>query len=125
MKVLVCDDDPASRLVIKRLIEGYFRYPVTECGNGADALDLLARDTYSFMFLDLTMPVMDGIEALTKIRQTPETRSLPVIILSGENDQEAIERVLQLGITDYLLKPPRTQAVLSKVEKVVSALSRK
>src|SRR5215216_3934869 len=125
MMVLVCDDDPASRLVIKRLIEGYFRYPVTECGNGADALDLLARDNYEFMFLDLSMPVMDGVEALRKIRETPATKALPVIILSGENDQEAIERVLQLGITDYLLKPPRTQAVLSKVEKIVRGLSPK
>jgi two-component system cell cycle response regulator len=74
------------------------------------------------MFLDLTMPVMDGIETLTRLRQSPETANLPVIILSGEKDQEAIEKVIRLGIADYVLKPPRTQAVIAKVEKVVSTL---
>jgi CheY-like chemotaxis protein len=122
MKVLVCDDDAACRVIIKKLVEGYFRCEVSECTNGADALALLSRDTYAFMFLDLTMPVMDGAEALKQIRESPATKDLPVIILSGENDAEAITKVMQLGIADYMLKPPRTQAILSKVEKVLRAL---
>ena len=122
MKVLVCDDDAASRLAIKGLIERYFRCTVTECANGAEALELLTKDVYAFMFLDLNMPVLDGIEALKQIRAAPATKTLPVVILSGENDSDAIEQVMRLGISDYVLKPPHTHAVISKVERIVKML---
>jgi two-component system, cell cycle response regulator len=122
MNVLLCDDDAPTRLIIRNLLEGYFKCTVAECANGAEALEMLGHEEFAFMFLDLTMPVMDGVEALEKIRQTPATKDLPVIILSGESDQQKIVKVARLGISEYVLKPPRTTTVVGKIEKVIRSL---
>jgi CheY-like chemotaxis protein len=124
VKVLVCDDDAGSRLIVRRLLESFFKCEVAECTNGADALEMLQQDSYSFLFLDLSMPVMDGVETLTQLRQTPSISHLPVIILSGENDADEIQKVMTLGITEYVLKPPAAHAVVQKVERIIKTLPR-
>ncbi len=123
MRALICDDDRAIRLTLRRLLEGYFRCDIIECRHGKEALDALHAGGIDFALLDLSMPVMDGIEVLTAIRRSAATKDMPVIILSSESDHAEIAKVVGLGVSDYVLKPPRTHLVAGKVEKVMQQIA--
>jgi two-component system chemotaxis response regulator CheY len=122
MQVLICDDDPTTRFVIKRMLTHNFGCTVSECADGAQALEALAREKFTFIFLDLEMPGMNGLETLETIRKTPETKHLPVIVLSNERRREIVQRLLELGISEYLLKPPRAESLVPKVQKLRHSL---
>jgi two-component system, chemotaxis family, chemotaxis protein CheY len=119
MQVLVCDDDPTTRFVIKRMLTQNFGCNVTECGDGAAALRVLAGDEkFTFMLLDLEMPGMNGTETLEAIRKSTATRDLPVIVLSNERRREVVQKLLTLKISDYVLKPPRPEQLIPKIQRL-------
>ena len=122
MQALVCDDDAAIRFIVSRIIKDSFGCTVRECADGVEALDWLAREKFAFAILDIEMPTMNGVETLEEIRASEATRDLPVIILSRERDETNVMKLMQLGISDYLLKPPRQHIVVAKVEKVIKML---
>jgi CheY-like chemotaxis protein len=124
MKVLVCDDDAASRFVARRMLEDHFRCEVFECGDGVEALEAMARQKFSFILLDYEMPGMNGAETLEEIRESPTTRDVPVIILSRERAEANIVKLVRLGISDYILKPLRSDVAVSKIAKVIAMLPR-
>ena len=105
--VLVVDDEPFVRLSLVSLhsfeVEGFDF--AAEAGNGAEALDVLAsRPEIEIVLLDLSMPVMDGIEVLRRLRAEPPRRPMAVVVLSAHDDYHLVRSAFQLGATDYLLK---------------------
>jgi adenylate cyclase len=113
--ILIVDDQERSRALYRALLsrEGY---QVLEAGRGEEALALVRARRPDLILLDLYLPTLSGYEVLERLRADPATRGIPVVILSVEDDQEAIARGLQLGAADYLVKgftPPRE--VLGKV----------
>jgi CheY-like chemotaxis protein len=122
MQVLVCDDDPTTRFVIKRMLTHNFGCTVSECGDGAQALELVAKEKFTFVLLDLEMPGMNGLETLEAIRKSAETKHIPVIVLSNERRREIVQRLLELGISEYLLKPPRAESLVPKIQKLRHSL---
>lgn len=104
-RVLVVDDDPVSRTLARSLLESD-GIVVTEAGDGMGAIQALAAGMeFDLCVLDLNMPNVDGREVLQKIREAPETRTLPVIVLTGNNDGEAEIELMQAGADDYIRKP--------------------
>ena len=78
----------------------------------------------SLILLDLILPGIDGFEVLHRIRQSPETGRVPVIILSNLGQKEDIDRGLQLGATDYLIKARFTPGeIVGKVTAILGAKS--
>ena len=124
MNVLVCDDDRATRFVVNRILTQQFGVVVTECSNGLDALKTLARGRFHFMLLDIEMPSMSGIEVLELMRASRRTKDLPVIVLTHVRDGDAVKYLLKLGVSDYLLKPPRTDKLVEKVQRLLRVLPR-
>jgi CheY-like chemotaxis protein/phosphoribosyl 1,2-cyclic phosphodiesterase len=103
-RVLIVDDDPDLR-ALARVALTKVGLVVLEAGGAAEALDLIAGDVPSVIVLDVLMPEIDGLELLRRLRQLPETKDLPVLMLTSLDDPESLRKGFDLGCTDYLTKP--------------------
>jgi len=125
--VLVVDDEPFVRLSLASLhpfgAEGFDF--VAEAGNGAEALAILGdRPEIDIVLLDLSMPVMDGLEVLRHLRAHPPRHPPAVVVLSAHDDYHLVRDAFKLGATDYLLKSDLDAgALLSALEKAASGLA--
>ncbi len=68
MHVLVCDDDNATRFAVKRMLTQHLPCTVSECADGVQALQMIGRERFAFILLDVEMPAMSGIEVLELLR---------------------------------------------------------
>lgn len=101
-RVLIIEDDKKFRVLLKRLLEKKFRKEVLEAAHGAEGLEVYKNESPDLIFLDISMPIMDGYECLTRIRE--EDQKIPVVILTCISSRECVERVSQLGIDAYIVK---------------------
>lgn len=101
--ILIVDDSSFSRRMIKRSLPELWRSLVTEASGGRHALKLCETHQYDLMFLDLTMPDIDGLEVL-KVLSERGVKS-KIFVISADAQRTSKEMVLQLGATDFLEKP--------------------
>ncbi|HKC23479.1 MAG TPA: response regulator, partial [Thermoanaerobaculia bacterium] len=102
--VLLVEDNPLNREVARELLGGA-GVRVTETTNGAEALRLLAEQSFHAVLMDVQMPEMDGIEATRRIRADSRLRDLPVIAMTAHAMAGDRERFLSAGMSDYVAKP--------------------
>ena len=125
--VLVVDDEPFVRLSLASLhpfgAEGFDF--AAEAGNGAEALAIIAaRPEIDIVLLDLSMPVMDGLEVLRRLRAEPPPRPPAVVVLSAHDDYHLVRDAFNLGATDYLLKSELDADLLrAALDKAASGLA--
>lgn len=122
MKALIVDDEPTVRLLLSRILRKEVDCAVTEATNGIEALDLLARHHFDFVVIDIMMPIMDGLETLEAIRNTPQLRNLPVMVLSAVRDEAQVRQLVSLGVSAYLTKPLRPSDASARVQRFVAQL---
>jgi two-component system, sensor histidine kinase len=106
-RVMVAEDHPVNRKVMHALLSK-LNCTVTFCENGQEAVDAVARETFDLVFMDIHMPVMDGLAATRLIRQSgvgPQT--LPIIALTADVMNEARENTRKAGLNEFLTKPIR------------------
>lgn len=104
-RFLIADDDTINRHLMRTILRK-FSHEVDVVTNGEEALLAVAEKDYDVVFMDVHMPVMDGIEAMLAMRTAlPEDRLPAVVALSGSSDDATLKRCLEAGMTDYLLKP--------------------
>ena len=120
--ILICDDDPTARFLLKRVLVRELDATVTETTDGLQALRLLTARRFDALILDLRMPVMNGPETLEVVRNTPELHDIPVVVLSGETDADIIKRVVHAGVTDYLLKPLSRSGTQQRLMQIIDKL---
>ena len=110
--ILVCDDekDIVSALTIYLTTAGYQVFPAYD---GTEALDLLRREDIHLVLLDIMMPKLDGIAALTRLR---EASNVPVILLTAKSEDTDTIQGLNLGADDYVTKPFNPVEVLARVK---------
>ena len=119
-KVLVCDDDDLlADLLEFRLSNRGFE--VTRAANGQQALDRLAEFTPDAMILDAMMPLMDGYEVLRRVRENPATADLPVIMLTARRQEQDIVGALELGASDYMVKPFIPEELVARLTRLLGA----
>jgi len=116
-RVLVCDDDPITRMLVKLLLEKE-QFEVLEAQNGGQAVDIATREHPDLVMIDLNMPEMDGYEAIGKMRRDLSLAQLPIVVLTSEEGPGVERRVLELGADDYILKPFDPNVLLSRVHAV-------
>lgn len=121
MKVLVTDDSKMARkMVIKTLIEILGEnVEIYEAQNGQESFDLYKQILPNIAFLDLTMPIMDGFEALEKIKEFDIDAK--VVIISADIQKLSMDKALQLGAFNFIKKPIDTakmQQILDKISKL-------
>ena len=106
LNILVVDDSAVMRAIIIRVL-GLAGLPVQsvhQAGNGQEALEVLSREWIDLALIDINMPVMDGIELISRIRQMPETAALPVVVVSTESTTTRISMLEQQGVR-FVHKP--------------------
>jgi len=117
-KILTVDDSLTVRLVLAKAFQPY-DCELLQATNGEEGLALATREKPDLILLDLCMPVMDGIAALTALRADLNLKSTPVIILTGESDRASVFQVTKLGVSDYILKPFREDLLVQRVIKFI------
>lgn len=120
MRALIVDDEPTVRLLLSRILRREVDCAVSEATNGLEALDLLARHHYDFVMLDVMMPIMNGLETLEAIRNTPALRAMPVMVLSSVRDEAQVRQVIRLGVSSYLTKPLRPSDATARIQRFVA-----
>jgi two-component system cell cycle response regulator len=117
-KILSVDD---SRMIHTLINKGFAPYDVQMvfASNGAEGLEVAAREMPDVILLDVTMPVMDGIECLTKLKADSSLKDIPVIMLTAEAGKENVLKIAKMGVRDYIVKPFTEAAVLDRVSRIV------
>ena len=118
-KILSVDDSRTIRLIVGKTLRPY-DCVLCEAANGEEGLAVAAREKPDLVLLDVTMPVMDGVTMLTKLKEDPELKSIPVIMLTAESGRDNVLHIARLGVRDYLVKPFKEDQLLDKVGRVVS-----
>lgn len=116
VRVLVVDDSQLSRRILKSLLPPELNAEFTEAGNGKLAMAACRAGPFDLMFLDLTMPEMDGYEVLEALRH--ENISLPVIVVSADIQPTAVDRVYALGAAAFVAKPISAKGLREALIKV-------
>ncbi|NRB42112.1 MAG: CHASE domain-containing protein [Pseudomonadales bacterium] len=116
MRVLVAEDNKVNQMVISGMLKHLnIHFELVE--NGQQAVDILQRESFDVILMDLQMPVMDGYRATAQIRQQLQFKQLPIIALTANVMREDIERALTSGFSDHIAKPvnmQNLQDILSK-----------
>ncbi len=128
-RVLLAEDNPVNQLVAVRTLERA-GYKVTVANNGQEALDLLERESFDVVLMDVQMPVMGGIEATRAIRAREQRRSwvidtdhvehLPIIAMTANAMKGDRELCLDEGMDDYVSKPVKADDLLAALERVLA-----
>ncbi|PMH44551.1 chemotaxis protein CheC [Vibrio sp. 10N.286.49.B3] len=101
--ILICDDSALARKQIARSLPSHCHAEITFATNGLEALNLLNKQTFHLMFLDLTMPELDGFGTLSEMQRLD--LSTPVIVVSGDIQPKAQQKVMALGAKGFIQKP--------------------
>src|SRR5574339_12994 len=103
-RLLVVDDNKVNRILLSRGLEGD-GHRVETAENGRQALDMLRKNAYDLVLLDIEMPEMNGYQVLEACLQDDELRNLPIIMTSSLDEIESVVKCVELGAEDYLNKP--------------------
>lgn len=102
-QILVVDDNSANLQMVRGILQR--QYQVTPVNNGERALQFLERKTADLILLDIMMPGMDGLETLKRIKEKPECKEIPVIMLTGLGDEEMLNACMEQGAVGVIHKP--------------------
>jgi two-component system chemotaxis response regulator CheY len=116
-KILIVDDSPVSRKIIRKCLPKNLEFEVFEAENGKDGLEKFVKNKPEITFLDLTMPVMDGIEALGEIRKI--NGNATVLVLTADIQQKTVDKVMELGALMVVPKPVSAEAIEKAVTKAI------
>jgi two-component system cell cycle response regulator len=119
IKILSVDDSRTIRLIVGKTFRPY-DCQIVEAANGEEGLATAAREKPDLIILDVTMPVMDGVTMLTKLKEDPELKSIPVIMLTAESGRENVLQIARLGVRDYLVKPFKEDQLIEKAGRIVT-----
>lgn len=104
MNVLIVDDSPTIRTALRGLVEK-MGHSVIEVEDGSEALQTYRRDRPDLVLIDVVMPVMDGYEAARQMREIRPDEWIPIIFLSSKEADQDLDRAIEAGGDDYLVKP--------------------
>jgi serine/threonine protein kinase len=119
-RVLIADDSSAARAHIKSVLRGFGMNRFLEASDGAQAVAAAARESFDLVVTDYNMPFMDGHSLVAYLKQNPSTASVPIIMVTTEDDPAKLEAVRQLGVTavcDKRFRPEDVGAVLKTLAR--------
>ena len=112
--VLLVEDEPAQRAVLSYNLEAE-GFEVQTADNGEDALQLIAETPPDLILLDWMMPHVSGIEVCRRLKARPETRGIPIIMLSARSEEVDKVRGLETGADDYVIKPYSVTELMARL----------
>ena len=117
-KLLTVDDSKTVRIIVKKAFKLY-DCEILEASNGVEGLALAAKESPDVILLDVTMPVMDGVEMLTKLKSDPVLKAIPVVMLTAEGGKDSVLKVAKIGVRDYIVKPFKEDLLVQKVGRII------
>ncbi|MBN1275874.1 MAG: response regulator [Deltaproteobacteria bacterium] len=119
LNVLIVDDSGVMRAMIKKtmLMSGLPLGEVYQAGNGKDGLEILNQNWIDLVVVDINMPVMNGEEMLSQMRENPGTKDIPVVVISTEGSQTRIERLIKKGAS-FIQKPFSPELIRDIVKEI-------
>jgi diguanylate cyclase (GGDEF)-like protein len=118
--VLIVDDDRSTRSTLRSALQRS-GFVVTEAANGSEVEAEVQRMRPDVILMDALMPVMDGFTACARLRDSPEWRQIPVLMITALEDSASIERAFAAGASDYIPKPIHLAVVNQRVRRLVEA----
>ncbi|MEJ2660487.1 MAG: response regulator, partial [Desulfobacteraceae bacterium] len=103
-KILTVDDSKTIRMIVKKAFSP-FNCQMFEGENGVEGLAIANREKPDLIILDITMPVMTGIEMLEKLKAERDLKDIPVIMLTAESGKDNVMKIVKMGVSDYIVNP--------------------
>ncbi|MCB0432452.1 MAG: response regulator, partial [Mangrovimonas sp.] len=124
LRILVVEDNLMNQMIMKKFLGCSSNISFSLVENGQEAIELLRKEIFDLVLMDLQMPVMDGYEA-TKVIRSGELgeiiENIPIIAVTADAMQETKNRVMDLGMNDYMTKPINKAILMEKIEKCCKA----
>ena len=124
IKILTVDDSKTIRMIVKKAFRPY-DCQIIEGENGVEGLALASKEKPDLIVLDITMPVMNGAEMLSKMKEEPDLKDIPVIMLTAEAGKDNVLKIVQLGVKDYMVKPFKGEQLIERVTKIMPLAEKK
>ncbi len=118
-KVLVVEDSPTMRQLIVFALKRIRNLHIEEAGDGVGGLKKLSAQKFDLVVTDINMPIMDGLKLVSLIRNDPQYREVPVVVITTEGATEDRDRALALGANEYITKPIQTARILEVARKML------
>ncbi|MFZ8803661.1 MAG: response regulator [Candidatus Calescibacterium sp.] len=119
MKILIVDDHEPMRKIIKTILRKVGFEDMEEAENGREALLKLKEKKFDVVLLDQNMPELSGLELLKIMKQDEQLKNIPVIMITAETSKEKVIEAIQLGVSEYIVKPFTAETLKKKIESVV------
>lgn len=113
--VLIVDDNENNRDILSRRLKRQ-KYNVSVAENGQEALEMVERQKFDLIILDVMMPGISGLEVLRRLRKTYSVADLPIIVATARDQSEDIVTALELGANDYITKPIDFPVALARIQ---------
>jgi two-component system, chemotaxis family, chemotaxis protein CheY len=123
MKVLVVDDQQTMRSLVRSGLQQLGFKDIRECADGEDGLRSMLNSKAHLIISDYNMPKLDGLGLLRAVRSHEPIRGTAFIMLTGRADKELVQRAVQFGVNNYLVKPFTVQTLKEKIEAVFGPLT--
>ncbi len=123
LRILLIEDDIIEVMKLKRTIATLkLSHEIVEANNGIQALEILNKkdNLPDIILLDLNMPMLNGIEFLTMLKNCNALKNIPAIILTTSNHQKDLLECYKIGIAGYVLKPLKYEEYTSKIQHVLA-----
>lgn len=117
MKVLIVDDSDIIRKVMKTFFED-FSIEVSTCNNGLLGIKKTMEEKPDFVFLDINMPGMNGIDTLKVVKSIEQTKHIPIVVITSLNNQKDVTDLLNLGAAKVLFKPLKKKEIVMTFEDI-------
>ena len=124
LKILTVDDSKTIRMIVKKAFRPY-DCELFEGADGIEGLTLAKQEKPDLIVLDITMPVMNGIEMLGKLKNEPGLKDIPVIMLTAESGKDNVMQIVKMGVKDYMVKPFKGDQLIERIKNIVKLESRK
>ena len=116
LTILIAEDNYINRFILRKILNDP-NFKVLEAENGEKAVEKFKRNHVDLIFMDIQMPIMDGYEAMGKIRECQREKHVPIIAITGYASVEDKNRIMSMGFDDYLAKPFEKEDILQCVNK--------
>lgn len=121
-RALIVDDDDQFRLLLKRMLQRYYDFNVFEATNGERGFELFEKEKPHIIFLDINMPKLNGLQFLEKVN--PFNSNIPIVVLTNTDEKECVQKILNFGIEDYILKTKFVTMLRERLEYTIKKIRR-
>lgn len=118
-RILIVEDSPTMRQLLVFALKRMKGVDIVEAQDGMDGLRKVTGDEFDLAFVDINMPVMDGLKLISLIRGEENLASMPICVITTEGAKEDRERALSLGANEYLTKPIQANKVLAVAKSLL------